>query len=123
VSNPRLTALFACALLGACAGPKPTTDVYIQAGAFTLLPDTVVVATEAPNIITAQIAINEERKQIAVIGTECNDGIGSIRIVEMMNGSDNSQVYAFDRGDKPADRLFAQLCEIRKRKLAVKTKG
>jgi hypothetical protein len=123
VRKSSLAGIAACVLFTACAGPKPTTEVYIEAGAFTLLPDTVVVSNEAPNIITAQLAINDQRKAVAVVGSECNDGIGSIRIVEQMTGADNSQIYAFDRGDKPADRLFAQLCEIRKRKLAEKSKG
>jgi hypothetical protein len=118
-----LSGLAACTLLFACSTPKPPTETYIEAGAFELLPDTVVVGTETPNNITGLLAINDERKEVAVVGSECADGIGSIRIVEQMTGGGNSQIYAFDRGDRPADRLFAQLCDIRKRKLAQKSHG
>jgi hypothetical protein len=109
-----------CACLGACAAPKPTTEAYIQAGAFTLEPDSVVIDKGPPVVVTAQLSIDGAHKHVAVLGSECNDGIGSIRILEQMNGIDNSQIYAFDRGDKPPDQLFAQLCELRKRKMADK---
>lgn len=107
-----------CLLLAGCASHEAPTRAYIMQGAAVLDPESVVVGPGATGVISAEVLVNGKRKTIALAGAECNDGLGTLRIIDPDADSSNRELAAFDRGDQPQDQLFAALCEIRKRKLA-----
>jgi hypothetical protein len=104
--------------LAGCAHQEPPTKAFIMQGAAVLDPQSVAVVPGVNGAVTAEVLVKGVRKSIAVAGAECNDGLGSIHIIDPDADGANSDVAAFDRGDQPQDQLFAALCEIRKRKLA-----
>jgi hypothetical protein len=106
--------------LSGCASLTASTETSIEQGEAKLMPETVVVGSDVPSIITAFVSIKGERRGIALLASECNDGVGSIRIIDEPGLRGIEQIYVFGSGDKPADRLFAALCEIRRRKMPQK---
>ncbi len=115
-----LGAAAVCLCLFGCAISAPSTETYIEQGQATLVGESVVIGTETPTVITASVSVQGERKQIAILASDCGDGIGSIRVLDKVAEHGIPQIYAFERGDRPPDQLFAAVCEIRRRKLAEK---
>jgi hypothetical protein len=81
----------------------------IVGGKATLIPETVTVSPFGANYkIVGTVLVGERRAQVEVYETDCQKGFGII------TGSpeyiDIQNVMA--SGDKPADRLFAQMCRI-----------
>jgi hypothetical protein len=81
----------------------------ITSGKATLIPETVNVSPFGANYkIAGIVLIGERRAEVDVYATDCQKGFG------MITGNpeyiDIQHVMA--SGDKPADRLFAQMCRI-----------
>jgi len=68
--------------LSGCASHAPSTETYIEQGQAKLMPETVVVGSGTPSVITAYVSVAGERKGIAVLAAECNDGVGSIKLTD-----------------------------------------
>lgn len=98
------TTLLPLLLLG-CAAQMIPTKAYIEAGQARLLPETVRIKSGTPALITAQVAINGEFKDIGVRSADCNDGIGEI-------ATSDDTIFVFASGDNPSDKLFVQICKI-----------
>lgn len=109
-------------LLG-CANLATSTETRIEQGEARLLPETVVVGSDAPSAITALVLIKGERKGIAILSSECKDGVGSIRVFEETGEKGFRQVSAFARGESPPDKLFATVCEIGLRQMLQKPRN
>ncbi len=100
-------------LLGACAGPPVGPTTSIEQGDFQLVVDSVVVGTGSAAAISAIVTIHDQRRGIAVLASDCDDGVGSIRVVDEHGLGGLSEVTAFGRGNRPADVLFNTLCAAR----------
>ncbi len=109
--------------LSGCASHAPSTETYIEQGQAKLMPETVVVGSGTPSVITAYVSVAGERKGIAVLAAECNDGVGSIKLTDERGDLGFREVSVFARGDRPADQLFTTLCEIRHQKMLEKPHG
>ena len=114
----RTLCAFAVAVwLWSCASQSIPTETSIEQGEAKLLPDTVDIGSNKASAITAFVLIKGERKPIAVLPSDCNDGVGAIRVIDDTGKRGIRQVSAFSRGDTPADQLFLALCEVRQQKL------
>lgn len=113
-------AMVLAAWLSGCASQTTPTEAYIEQGGATLLPETVDIGTESASAVTAFVLIKGQRVAIAVRSSDCEDGVGAIRVVDDIGQRGIQQVSAFGRGDGPADQLFATVCEIRRHKLLEK---
>jgi len=108
-------------LLGACALQPVGPTTSIEQGDFVLLPETIVVGTGDNAAISAIVTIHGGRHGIAVVPTDCDDGVGSIRVVDDRGLGGVSEISAFARGARPADVLFNTLCAAQHRKAATRT--
>jgi len=104
-------------LLFACATATIPTATYIERGQAKLLPETVVVDPDGTRKVSALVSINGERRKIAILSSDCNDGVGSISTFDDTRGRKNRQILAFAGGDKPADSLFVAVCDIRRQRM------
>ena len=95
-------------LLLGCAAQIVPTKTYIEAGQARLLSETVKLRPGTPGLITAQVAINGELKDVGIRSADCSDGIGEIATSE-------DTIFVFASGDQPADKLFVQICKIARR--------
>ncbi len=102
--------------MAGCATPPATS---IERGEASLLPDTVVVPAFGIGITTAMVAIKGERREIWISSTACDSGSGDIDVMDGL-GSVNNVVAS---GNRPGDKLFAAVCEIRRRRLQDIPKG
>jgi hypothetical protein len=109
--------------LAACANQSMPTEAYIEQGGAQLLPETVDIGSEPTSAVTAFVLIKGARVAVAIRPSDCDDGVGTIRVIDEIGqrGVRQGQVSAFGRGDGPADQMFAAMCEIRHRKLLEKT--
>jgi len=113
-------AIAICLWLWGCANQAAPPEKYIEQGDAKLLPETIVVGPQTPSYITAFVLINGERKGIAVLSSDCDDGVGSIRVIDEAGHRGTREVYAFARDARPADQLFITLCEARRRQMVGK---
>jgi hypothetical protein len=100
------------AVLGGCASKPPTTIAYIRAGQFVLHPESVKLAQDNDEQITAKITVNQEEREIVVLAPECRDGVGNILVPEEVSKLETAEVLAFARSDQAADKLFEAVCKI-----------
>jgi len=110
---PALVPIAASIVLHGCATPPPTTRAYIEAGAALLEPGTVALDAGSKEKITARVTVEGEHKQVWVRASDCSDAVGYIATAE-------DTLFVFANGDKPADRLFVEICDIQRHRAPVK---
>jgi hypothetical protein len=118
-----LAAAGVVACLASCSGVPMSTETLIEQGAATLVPETVVVGAGDSAAITAMVLIRGERKPIAVMVSDCNDNLGTIRVLDDLRGRGITEITAFGRGERPADLLFVAMCDYRHKKAAGQPQG
>jgi len=91
-----------------CAAPLPSTKNSIEAGAARLETETVALEDGATGKLTARVNVAGAHKQVWVLASDCTDGVGYLATAEDL-------MFVFANGDKPADRIFAEICAIRRR--------
>jgi hypothetical protein len=117
----RALGVLVAVLLGACAARTQNSVIYIERGQFVFQPETVDAGAQGLGTFVATISVANEPKQIVVLASECHDGMGNLNIVG--DGLlEPSQILVFARGDRPPDRLFAEICSLGARRQAEKHK-